>query len=549
MDLEFDAIENFAFGTVLTAPSPAASGTSLVLQAGEGALFPAPATDGEYNLTVWPDGVQPTTTNAEIVRVTARSSDTFTITREQEDSNARTIVAGDRVALSITKKRFTDIQTAITGLERATIAGAYTSSVMYIAHRNAPNLLPEHTMEGFRAIVAAGVKAIEADVYLLADGSLGIMHDTTLTRTTTSGGNTADQTAMSWAALVNDHGATLGGLYTSKTYQVPTLDEFLREFGNEVVLIIEGKNTGACAAIVDKLQKYSIATDAVIVQSATLSELSSVVSAGYPALVLGDALTPSTVSAAGVGYVGVSTAATSVYIASLIAEGLEVFAYTVDRQSIRDTFTGYGVTGFFSDDPIYLTGTGYRKTTDPFVTQHFYHGHLADSTFSQRGTFNNTDRWEIANADRAYILQGWGSPVGGTAGNTGFTITFSIRFTTLTATRWGGIAIMDKDHDFAEAAVTGQNGYHFLFRTEGTLQIYKITDGVATQLGSDTATAALATNTTYNMTLTVTPTSLSWARSGFGAATSNDTTYRGGYFYFTHRVNPAQFFDVTVTDT
>jgi hypothetical protein len=101
-----DAHKNFAYSTIATAPSPAASGTSLVVASGQGALFPAVP----FNATIWPTGAQPTSTNAEIVRVTNISSDTFTITRTQESTSARTIVVGDQIAASITAKTLTDIE-------------------------------------------------------------------------------------------------------------------------------------------------------------------------------------------------------------------------------------------------------------------------------------------------------------------------------------------------------------------------------------------------------------------------------------------------------
>lgn len=99
---------NFAYSTVLTAPSPASSGTSLVVQSGDGTKFPA----ASFNATIWPAGQQPTTANAEIVRVTAKSTDTFTITRTQESTSARTVVIGDQIAATQTAKIFTDIEAA-----------------------------------------------------------------------------------------------------------------------------------------------------------------------------------------------------------------------------------------------------------------------------------------------------------------------------------------------------------------------------------------------------------------------------------------------------
>lgn len=102
-----DAHKNFAYSLIATAPSPATSGTSLVVTAGQGALFPAVP----FNATIWPASTQPLSTNAEIVRVTARSTDTLTITRAQEGTAARTVVIGDQIAATVTAKTLTDVET------------------------------------------------------------------------------------------------------------------------------------------------------------------------------------------------------------------------------------------------------------------------------------------------------------------------------------------------------------------------------------------------------------------------------------------------------
>lgn len=104
----FDAHSNFAYSTVATAPSPASSGTSLVVASGDGAKFPT----APFNATVWPASAQPLTSNAEIVRVTAISTDTLTITRAQESTSARSIGVGDQIAATITAKTITDVENA-----------------------------------------------------------------------------------------------------------------------------------------------------------------------------------------------------------------------------------------------------------------------------------------------------------------------------------------------------------------------------------------------------------------------------------------------------
>lgn len=99
-----DLHKNFAYSTVATAPSTPTAGTSLVVSTGGGANFPAVP----FNATIWPTGALPTAANAEIVRVTARSTDTLTIVRAQESSSARTVVIGDQIAATITNKTLTD---------------------------------------------------------------------------------------------------------------------------------------------------------------------------------------------------------------------------------------------------------------------------------------------------------------------------------------------------------------------------------------------------------------------------------------------------------
>ncbi len=125
----FDAHANFAYSTVATAPSPATSGTSLVVHAGDGALFPAVP----FNAVVWPSGAQPLSTNAEIVRVTVRSTDTLTITRTQESTSARSIVAGDQIANVSSAKVFTDIEHTFLGapvlVYRYTVTGSDKTSI------------------------------------------------------------------------------------------------------------------------------------------------------------------------------------------------------------------------------------------------------------------------------------------------------------------------------------------------------------------------------------------------------------------------------------
>jgi hypothetical protein len=112
--MPFDAHKNLAIATVTTATG--AAGTTLGVGAGEGARFPAVP----FNATVWPFDMAPDPTTAEVVRVTARTTDTLTIVRAQEGTTARAIVVGDLVAATITAKSLTDIESGVNFPQLAT---------------------------------------------------------------------------------------------------------------------------------------------------------------------------------------------------------------------------------------------------------------------------------------------------------------------------------------------------------------------------------------------------------------------------------------------
>lgn len=118
-----DPFVNFGFGIVKTPPSPADSGTTLELYPGHGITID-PSVDGEYNVVIVPNNVKPLSANSEIVRITAKSADTFTIDRAEESTNARTIQEGDFVFLDVTAKTLTDIRNMLTARLAATIFNA-----------------------------------------------------------------------------------------------------------------------------------------------------------------------------------------------------------------------------------------------------------------------------------------------------------------------------------------------------------------------------------------------------------------------------------------
>lgn len=115
-----DAVKNFAKVTVSTGYDD--NDVTIALSSGGGAKLPAPATDGEFNLTWWnsTDYSDPSDDpNVEIVRCTARSTDTLTVTRAQEGtsgSNKNTSAKTYKMMLTMSKKTMDDLKALITSL-------------------------------------------------------------------------------------------------------------------------------------------------------------------------------------------------------------------------------------------------------------------------------------------------------------------------------------------------------------------------------------------------------------------------------------------------
>jgi len=92
----------FANNASTTLASNIASGdTTLIVSAGAGALFPSP-TGGDYFLITMVGVTSGVETSWEIIKVTARSTDTLTIVRAQESTTAAAWTTGTKIELRLT---------------------------------------------------------------------------------------------------------------------------------------------------------------------------------------------------------------------------------------------------------------------------------------------------------------------------------------------------------------------------------------------------------------------------------------------------------------
>ena len=111
---------DFSTSLIATAPSPATTGTSLVVTATEGTVFPAVP----FYATLYPDSSYPTFDNAEIVLVTVVSTDTLTITRGQKGTTGKTVIVGWRISAGIYAAELSDpVRVEVTKASHGFVAG------------------------------------------------------------------------------------------------------------------------------------------------------------------------------------------------------------------------------------------------------------------------------------------------------------------------------------------------------------------------------------------------------------------------------------------
>lgn len=95
------------------------------------------------------------------------------------------------------------------------------------AHRGASAVAPENTIAAFRAAAEQGAKWVELDVALLADGTLAVIHDDSIDRTTSGKGSLGDLTQADLAEM--DAGSWFDPQFSSE--RLPTLEQVIAVLG------------------------------------------------------------------------------------------------------------------------------------------------------------------------------------------------------------------------------------------------------------------------------------------------------------------------------
>jgi glycerophosphoryl diester phosphodiesterase len=368
---------------------------------------------------------------------------------------------------------------------------------LYIAHRGGGAGMLEHAWESYRAAAEAGF-AIEADVHVLSDGTLVSIHDTTVNRTMNGTGAVSSLTRAQWRALQVKPLVNTNAEHKGAAYGTPVEWSRLADvYGGRVLLVVEAKASAAVAPLIADIVARGLQRS-VIFQSFTFADAQAAAAAGICSLWLSDSATPSAVAAAGIEWVGVSTSATSGYISSLKAAGRKVAVYTVNSRSAAATFLGYGVDAIFSDDPEFVAGLPTRASVDPFAARRQWPGwYPSGSVAPAYSSFGRAGEFGVSlpgDGSAGCISHRW-------AGKHGpyMRIRWRVRYfpaQSTDLTRWGGSLFVgtvgNEDAGFIDAAQAGNNGYHAFIRRSGSMGLFRVDNGVATQLATNAGGGTIA---------------------------------------------------------
>jgi hypothetical protein len=256
----------------------------------------------------------------------------------------------------------------------------------------------------------------------------------------------------------------------------------------------------------------------------------------------GVGLDPAALLAAGIQWVGLSTAASADTVADLIAGGLRVAIYTIRLHTDRELWLSRGVHALFTAEPVYFNHdtTSYRLPEAPFAGRSRIHGLRSLPNAPIRTSFTTSGHWFVRSTDSStvFVLQGWACPLPRPQGPYSIVIELEPNFTHGAdpdlADALFAIALCCPTDNIIESPPSETDGYHLLvLHADGELAWRRYDAGVETE-GPAFRTPSMVTGALVTLTIIVTPTELMVERDGsFPLVWSEwDITPRRGPYFF-----------------
>jgi glycerophosphoryl diester phosphodiesterase len=381
---------------------------------------------------------------------------------------------------------------------------------------------------------------LECDVQTLKDGTLTLMHDSTVDRTTNGTGAIAALTQQQLGALGVDGNAWQGSNFGNQA--VPLFAEWVDRYKSKAILMPEDKDFVSMASMLRVLDAAGADKQRVLIQCFNLDSLKLAAAAGYECcFVQMGLLPPSLLTDTGIRWVGISSIATDEQFRAWVASGVSVVTFTLDRRYERDAKLALGVKGFFSDDPVYLSAEQPLATQDNFANQTWAPGMLGsvlDIEGTSHGKFFANDYWGYDFSSAGYVgcLQGYLCPVKGKAETRSFALSLNIKFDAVTnkdQTKWASVFIGVDDRPFTDSNEL-TTGFNFLFRKDGSMEIHKKQRGATAVRLATIAGGKIADGEEISIRLTLSDTTVAAARlSDTGTEVTRvsleDHSPKGGY--------------------
>jgi glycerophosphoryl diester phosphodiesterase len=242
------------------------------------------------------------------------------------------------------------------------------------AHRGGAKVVPENTVEGFREGFTLGGGVVECDVHASAEGTIVVIHDVVVDRTTNGTGPVAEKTVAELQSLdagyrfSPDGGATFP--WRAKGVKVPTLGALYQAFPDSPFNIeIKGHRSGIELAVFGQIEAAGALKRTLVVSDSrgTISRFRKV-SQGKVAtasstvellrywilhvLHLGGVYDPPFQALQPPEkYKGVVPVVTRRFVRNAQDRGLRVDVWTIDDEPAMRRLLSYGVDGIMTDRP------------------------------------------------------------------------------------------------------------------------------------------------------------------------------------------------------
>ncbi len=234
-----------------------------------------------------------------------------------------------------------------------------------VAHRGFSSVAPENTLSAIRAAIEAGSTGCEFDVYRSKNGTVVLMHDQTVNRTTDGEGDVTKLTLDELSKL--DAGSWKGAKYRGEP--VPTLAQALAELkGSGCIPVIEIKMEGISQKVVDAVRKADMINEAAVIAfSKTVVKEIRAIEPKLPCAWLCGKNLPGNASEQAAWIIGQAAECgtqmvdlnygmlSAEIVAALHRQGMQVWCWTVNNPKVLDVLMRWHVDSITTDSPDRLT--------------------------------------------------------------------------------------------------------------------------------------------------------------------------------------------------